>query len=141
MAIGLGILGCLQATNVAGGGSGFTNIALMNDLGSKMEQNMIETSVMCATAAYVSRMGGIQKVTYSASGYWDDYGDTTGQKIVLDNVANGAELWFRYYYAGSVVGQYVKSQAMVESFEIKTTPDGTVDVSFSAQSTGVITHA
>jgi hypothetical protein len=79
----------------------------------------------------------MQHVEYTADGFFDDYGDTTGQTIIMDNAVNGAELWFKFLYDGT---KFIKSQVMVDGVDIKTTPDGTVDVSFSAQSTGPITN-
>lgn len=138
MAITKGILACLQASSVAGGATGYANVAQMNQLGGTFEMKNIDSTVFtCSAQTYMSRITGIQKVTYTASGFWDDYGDTTGQKIVMDNFANGAELWFKYLFDGT---KYIKSRVEVDGFSIKTTPDGTVDVTITAQSTGVITH-
>jgi hypothetical protein len=55
----------------------------------------------------------------------------------MDNAVGDDELWFKYLYDGT---HYVKSRVEVDGLDIKTKPDGTVDVTFSAQSTGVITN-
>jgi hypothetical protein len=137
MAITKGILGCLQASNVAGGAGAYNIVAQMNTLEAKYSlKNMDSTVFTCSAQTYVSRITGIQSVTYTAGGFWDDYGDTTGQNILMDNAVNDAELWFKYLFDGT---HYVKSRVEVDGLDIKTKPDGTVDVTFSAQSTGVIT--
>jgi hypothetical protein len=133
-----GILGCLQASNVAGGAGSYNNVAQMNALGAKFLMKNIDSTVFtCSAQEYVARITGMQHVEYTADGFFDDYGDTTGQTIIVDNAVNGAELWFKYLYDGT---KFIKSQVMVDGIDIKTTPDGTIDVSFSAQSTGPITN-
>jgi hypothetical protein len=138
MAITKGILGCLKASNVAGGATGYTNIAQMNDLAATVGQKTFDSTVLtCVAQSYAQRMSSIKSVNYKASGFFDSVGDTTGQQIVLDNVASGAELWFQYWFE---TANWVKTRVEIDGFSIKTTPEGGIEVSITAQSTGVISY-
>ena len=135
----IGNLACLKADITDGS---FTNsVGNMNSLEAEIDKDQLETTVLCGAgaSAFTTSANGITKTVYTGDGYWDDYGDA-GQAMVLDNVAHGADLWLKFFHDDGA-NHYVKSQAQVESFEIKTTPKGTVDVSFKAQSTGTISSA
>jgi hypothetical protein len=138
MAITKGNLACLKASNTAGGATGYNTIALLNQAGATVEEKTFDsTTLTCAAQAYTQRMSAIKKVSYTGSGFLDTIGDTTGQKIIMDNVALGNELWFQYWFEAA---NWVKTRVEMDGFNIKTTPDGSVDVSFTAQSTGVISY-
>jgi predicted secreted protein len=133
MVIKDGSLGCLQA---AVADSGYANVGLLSEISGTHEQKTIDVTPMCGASSFIQRLTGIQKITYEASGRWDDYGDVV-QKLCLDNAANDATLWLKFLYDGTL---FVKSQAVVDKFTIKAKPDGVVEFKLSAQSTGPITH-
>lgn len=138
-----GALACLKANTVTTDVS-FAAVAQVKNMDATIEQDAIDSSVLkCGTAAtWTTTTDGLQKASYSFNGFWDDYGDATGQKIIMDNAVSGATLWLKYLFGDSDgVGGYFKSEVMVDSLEITTTPDATVDISVSAQSTGIITFA
>jgi hypothetical protein len=129
--------GCLQDSTVAGGAGAYNNVSLMNALSASFSMKNIDvTTFLCGSTVYPTRATGMQKIQYSASGFWDDYGDTNGQNALMDNVVEDIELWFKFLYDGT---HFLKSRVEIDGMDIKTTPDGTVDVTFSAQSTGAIT--
>jgi hypothetical protein len=84
----------------------------------------------------------LRSATFTGAGFFDYYGDTTGQKYIMDNANNGALCWFQYFYgtAADPVSDYVKSQVMVTDFTIKTSTQSMIEFSFTAESTGTISH-
>ena len=130
-----GILTCLKVSATAGGAGSYTPVNQLTQVGSSLEQKNLDSTTFCSAETFTNRMTGLQTVKYTAGGFLDDYGDTTGQVLVIDNLVRGTETWFEYFHDGT---NYVKSQVEVESVDIKSAPDGTVDITISAQSTGPI---
>jgi len=135
---------CLKASTATGGS--FNALTQMIEIGADTTSNDVESTILPAcdtgySTSYTQETAGIRGVTYTANGFWDDAGDTTGQRLILDNAVSGADLWLQYFFGDPSDAHSIKSQANVASFEIKVSPDKNVEVDMSMKSTGTITVA
>jgi hypothetical protein len=96
----------------------------------------VDATVLSGT--WTSSRQTMQSAAYSGSGFFDYYGDSTGQKYLMDNAINGKETWLMYHYGSGTY--YVKSRIEMTNFSIKATTAGEIEFSFTADSTGTITH-
>jgi hypothetical protein len=91
---------------------------------------------------YTSRKQSLGWMTFTVSGFFDYYNDTTGQKLILDNAVNGSPLAGQV--ALTVPGGfsstlcYITAGMVVTDFTITTSVEGAVLFSFDAVSTGEI---
>jgi hypothetical protein len=126
----------LYASVVVGGANGYTCINLLDTLGVNLTSKAADAARLGDTWAYSK--GTLMGMSYSGSGSFDYYADTTGQKYVVDQAINGTETWFKHRYGSGT--DWIKSQVEVTGVTIKTTTAGMVDFSFTADSTGTISE-
>jgi hypothetical protein len=118
-------------------GGAYTNaVQLLNTVGVTETATYTDTTMFGDT--YIRKDQNIMDANFTAGGFFDYYGDTTGQKLVMDNVVNGAALCFKLSYGYTTY--YVKSQVVVTDFTIKTAPKSAVDFNITANSTGTVSR-
>jgi hypothetical protein len=112
------------------------SVALLNNASGTETASNVDVTVF-GTATWIARHQALQSASWTGGGFFDYYDDTTGQKLVMDNAVNGAALWFKNTYEGTY---YVKSRVELTDFTIKTSPQQMITFTFTADSTGTITH-
>ena len=136
---------CLKVSATAGGAGSYTSVGQVNSLGVTESTKNVDLTVMGVSVANAwtkSSTCMLRSATYTGSGFFDYYDDTTGQDLIMDNANNGAICWFKYWYGtgAGAAAEYVKSQVMVTDFTIKTSTQTMVEFSFTAESTGIISR-
>jgi hypothetical protein len=131
MAIGVGGAGVLDISIVAGGAGTYTAVNLLQSADFKHTLKPADTTVLGDT--YTDGKGTLDDVTYTGKGFFDYYGDTTGQKLIWDYMMSHAEIWAKMVYDGT---HYVKSRIVVSGFSISAKPSGMVETDITLESTG-----
>lgn len=127
----------LYASVVAGGATGYNCVNLLSDSGVTATGKTSDATVFGNT--WDAKRSTLISASYTGSGFFDYYGDTTGQKYLMDNAIRGTETWFKHYYGSGTY--YLKSRVELTNFGIKTTPAGMIEFNFTADSTGTISQA
>ena len=137
---------CLKASVVAGGAGSYTAINLLESMDVTETTKNVDLTRMegiaAADAWTKTSTSMLKSASFKGSGFFDYFGDTTGQKYVMDNVNNGALCWLQYFYGTGTDPNwdYVKSNVMVTDFTIKTSTKDMITFSFTAESTGTVSH-
>jgi predicted secreted protein len=120
-------------STVAGGGSGYNDVAELNDISCQINGENIDISAF--GDAWMKRIQGRKDVRFTGSGFLVP-GDTNGQIAVRAALISDTELWAQFLWDG-VAG--FKAQVRVASFQAQAAPQGAVAVTIELEGTSAVT--
>ena len=128
----------LYVSPTAGGAGTYYCVHQMHTLDTTAGGKNVDAAHLGNTWAYSYQVS--QNCSFKGNGFFDYFGDTTGQKYIMDNAVNGAVCWIKYLYGTTDTGDknWVKSQVQLTDFTIKAATTTMVEFSFSAEGTGDI---
>jgi predicted secreted protein len=118
---------------VSTNGTTFTAAAEIKSINGNIAGTNLDTSVF--GVAFMQRIQGLKDASYQISGFWN-IGDTTGQLALRAALLNDTSVYVQILTDGLVGWQ---QQVKVQKFAIAAPVNGTVDVTFDLEGTGVIT--
>ena len=133
-----GKLAKMEISSVAGGGSGYAELELMNKLGGSEKVDSVDTTVFNSAAppTYKDKGQTLGEATFTGEGF-GDYVNATNQRKLWTNLETDAETWLRFYYDGT---HYRKARVEVSDITFSIKNDGYNGLTFTAQSTGAISY-
>ena len=133
-----GNLSVLKISNVAGGGSGFAEIELMNKVSGPEASASADITVFNASSVptYVAKRQTLNSSTFAGAGF-GDYANGTNQRKLWDNLETDAETWLQWYYDGT---NYRKARVEVSDITFSVKKGEFNALAFTAQSTGTISY-
>ena len=128
----------LYVSPTAGGAGTYYCVHQMHTLDTTHGGKNVDAAHMGITWGVTKQV--TQNISFKGTGFFDYYGDTTGQKYIMDNAVNGGVCWIKYLYGTDDGGdkQWAKSQVQLTDFTIKTATTTMVEFNFSAEGTGDI---